>query len=48
MKKEVKINYSYISGEYLVQFFEEGLLKKWQIVNDSKDVQKLISEFWHG
>lgn len=46
MKKEVKINYSYVEGEFLVQFFEDGLMVKWMIENDSKLVFKHISKFY--
>ena len=46
MKKHIKINYSHIKAEYLIQFFEDGLLKKWEIVNSSTDIPKLIQEFY--
>lgn len=48
MKKEIKINHSYVSGEYLVQFFEEGQLKYWEIATDSKELSVLIRDFYHS
>lgn len=46
MKKEIQINFSYVKHEFLVRFFEEGQLVRWETAVVSKDVQKLISEFY--
>ena len=46
MKKEITINFSYVSHEYLVRFFEDGLLVKWKVLGDSKDVQTEIAKFY--
>ncbi len=46
MKEAIKINYSYTRSEFLVQLYEDGKLYDWHIVTDSKDVQKIISEFY--
>ena len=44
--KQIKINFSYVKHEFLVNFYEDNKQVKWEIVSDSKDVQKLISEFY--
>lgn len=46
MKKKIEINFSYSKYEFLVRFFEDDKMVRWEIVTDSKDVQKLISEFY--
>lgn len=46
MKKEIRINYSYTKGEFLVQLFEDGKLYNWDLVPRSQDVQKIITDFY--
>lgn len=46
MKKEIKISFSYVKHEWLLQFFENNILVTWELCNDTKDIQKLTSEFY--
>ena len=45
-KKEVKINYSYVTGDFLVQLYDEGSLYEWHVVGRTDDMKKLIQEFY--
>ena len=47
MKKEIKISFSYVKNEFLVRLFgEDGLLYDWFVVSDTKDIQKIIQDFY--
>lgn len=46
MPKSITINYSHVKGEFLVQFFKDNKLVKWELANGSVEVQKLIVDFY--
>ena len=46
MPKEVIVTFSYTKHEFLVRLFEDGRLRNWHIVNDTKDVQNIIEGFY--
>ncbi len=48
MKKKIEINYTYTRNEFLVRFFEDDVMVRWEVYNDSKQVYDSISKFYFG
>ena len=43
---EVRIRFSAVKHEFLVEFYEDGFMKNWEVVIDTKEIQQLLTDFY--